>query len=353
MISKKRILVAPLNWGLGHATRCIPIIDALIAHDFEPIIASDGIALELLKKEFPNLRFLELPSYNITYSKKANGFKLKLIKDSPHLLKTIKNEKKLIKEFITTEKISGIISDNRFGVRHKSVPSVFITHQLKVLSGNTTWFSSKLHQEIIKKFDECWVPDYSGNPNLSGDLGHINDTIKSLKYIGPLSRFQKQDLPKKFDLLVILSGPEPQRTLLQDKLLKDLSLFSGEVCFIKGIVERDQLIFKEKNLTIYNFMTSGQLEEAINSSTLILSRSGYTSIMDYDKLEKKAFLIPTPGQFEQEYLAKKLKSEHIAPSADQDGFKIEMLNDIINYSGFKNHSVDTNYQSLFSLFQGE
>lgn len=353
MISKKRILVAPLNWGLGHATRCIPIIDALIAHDFEPIIASDGIALELLNKEFSNLRFLELPSYNITYSKKANGFKLKLIKDSPHLIKTIKKEKKLIKEFITTEKISGIISDNRFGVRHKSVPSVFITHQLRVLSGNTTWFSSKLHQEIVKKFDECWVPDYSGNPNLSGDLGHINDTIKSLKYIGPLSRFQKQDLPIKFDLLVILSGPEPQRTLLQDKLLKDLSLFSGEVCFVKGIVEPDQFISKEKNLTIYNFMTSGQLEEAINSSTLILSRSGYTSIMDYTKLEKKAFLIPTPGQFEQEYLAEKLEQDGIAPFCIQDDFKIEMLQKAENYKGFYFEEYEINYKALFSPFQGE
>jgi len=353
LISKKRILVAPLNWGLGHATRCIPIIDALIAHDFEPIIASDGIALELLKKEFPNLRFLELPSYNITYSKKANGFKLKLIKDSPHFLKTIKKEKNLIKEFITTEKISGIISDNRFGVRHKSVPSVFITHQLKVLSGSTTWFSSKLHQEIIKKFDECWVPDYSGNPNLSGDLGHINDTIKSLKYIGPLSRFQKQDLPIKFDLLVILSGPEPQRTLLQDKLLKDLSLFSGEVCFVKGIIENEQTVSHKKDLTIYNFMTSKQLEQAINSSALILSRSGYTSIMDYTKLEKKAFLIPTPGQFEQEYLAKKLEQDGIAPFCTQDDFKIEMLQKAENCKGFDFEEYDINYKALFSPFQGE
>jgi len=353
LISKKRILVAPLNWGLGHATRCIPIIDALIALDFEPIIASDGIALELLKKEFPNLRFLELPSYNITYSKKANGFKLKLIKDSPHLIKTIKKEKKLIKEFITTEKISGIISDNRFGVRHKSVPSVFITHQLRVLSGNTTWLSSKLHQKIIDKFDECWVPDHPGIPNLSGELGHIENSKKPLKYLGPLSRFEKQDPLKTNDLLVVLSGPEPQRTLLQEKLLNELTLFTGNICFVKGLVERDQLISKEKNLTIYNFMTSGQLEEAINSSALVLSRSGYTSIMDYAKLEKKAFLIPTPGQFEQEYLAKKLEQDGIAPFCTQDNFKIEMLQKVENYKGFNFEEYTLNYKSLFSLFQGE
>ena len=134
-IKKKRILVAPLNWGLGHATRCVPIVNALISQNLEPIIASDGLALDLLKKEFPKIEAFELPSYNITYSKKAKGFKLKLLKDSPHLLKTIKREKKVVESLIEAENISGIISDNRFGVRHKQIPSVFITHQLRVMSG--------------------------------------------------------------------------------------------------------------------------------------------------------------------------------------------------------------------------
>lgn len=353
MIAKKRIIVAPLNWGLGHATRCIPIINALILHNFEPIIASDGIALELLKKEFPKLRFLQLPSYNITYSKKASGFKLKLLKDSPHLLKTIKKEKKLIKDFISSQNVSGIISDNRFGVRHKAVPSIFMTHQLKVLSGSTTWLSSKLHQKVINKFDECWVPDHPSTPNLSGELGHIEKLEKPLKYLGPLSRFEKQVLPKTYDLLVVLSGPEPQRTLLQEKLLNKLTFFTGNVCIVKGIVENEQTVSHKKDLTIYNFMTSKQLEHAINSSALILSRSGYTSIMDYTKLEKKAFLIPTPGQFEQEYLAKKLEQDGIAPFCTQDEFKIEMLQKAENYKGFYFEEYDINYKALFSPFQSE
>lgn len=350
MESEKRILVAPLNWGLGHATRSIPIINALTANRFEPVIASDGEALKLLQKEFPQLETFELPSYNITYSKKANSFKLKLIKDSPSLLKTIKREKNVTDSLVRSENISGIISDNRFGVRSKDVPSVFITHQLRVLSGSTTWLSSKLHQNIISKFDECWVPDHLGIKNLSGDLGHLEGYTSTIKYLGPLSRFEKQDLPKKYDLLVILSGPEPQRSYLEHKLLDELQFFKGQVCFVKGLIENEKHINTTNHITTYNFMTSPELEKALNESALVLSRSGYTSIMDYAKLEKKAFLIPTPGQFEQEYLAKKFEDELIAPTCKQKEFKVEMLRDIENYSGFKYLQYDLNYKKLFSLF---
>ncbi|WP_366125129.1 glycosyltransferase [uncultured Winogradskyella sp.] len=304
----------------------------------------------MLKKEFPDLKAIELPSYDIRYSKKANSFKLKLLKDSPHLLKTIRREKKVIESLIDDEHISGIISDNRFGVRHNSIPSVFITHQLRVLSGGTTWLSSKLHQSIISKFEECWVPDHRDLNNLSGDLGHTEKYQSSVKYIGPLSRFKKLNLPKKYKLLVILSGPEPQRTYLQEKLLNELQSYKANVCFVKGIIEAEQLKRVKRNITIYNFMTSQELEIALNESEVVLSRSGYTSIMDYARLEKKAFLIPTPGQFEQEYLSKKFSVEGVAPSCTQKAFEIEMLNDIKNYSGFKNVQYNVNYKKLFSLF---
>ena len=347
---KKRILVAPLNWGLGHATRCIPIINALIGHGFEPVIASDGNALELLKKEFPTVETFELPSYHINYPKKATRFKLKLIKDSPLLLKTIKKEKNLVAELVESEHISGIISDNRFGVNYKAIPSVYITHQLRVLSGNTTWLSSKWHQKIISKFDECWVPDHEGCKNLSGTLGHNKGYKHPVKYIGPLTRFKKYDLKIKYDLMVLLSGPEPQRSLLEDKLLNDLKHFKGEVIFIKGKIESQQKIKKSDHLMEYNFMTSKELEIAINESDLILSRSGYTTIMDLAQLEKKAFFIPTPGQFEQEYLANKMSREGIAPFVNQNGFDIKMLSYAQNYTGFQAQDYSIDCENLFSLF---
>lgn len=348
---KKRILVAPLNWGLGHATRCIPIINELIKFNFEPIIASDGVALSILKKEFPKLTCLELPSYKITYSKKASHFKLKILKDSPTIIKAIKKEKKATKLIIEEYNISGIISDNRFGVRSKHIPSVFITHQLNVLSGTTSWLSSKLHQRYISKFDTCWVPDVKENPNLSGKLGHLENSELPITYIGPLSRFEKKEFEKLYDVMVLLSGPEPQRTFLEELLLKELTDCKGQILFVKGKVQEQQNVTLKNNFTIYNYMTSKDLETAINKSHLIISRSGYTTIMDLVKLEKKAFFIPTPGQYEQEYLAERLDELNLIPFCKQNDFKKEKLELASHYSGFK--SLDygiTNFKKLFDLF---
>ena len=304
MNTEKRILVAPLNWGLGHATRCIPVIRALISKGYHPILASDGVALALLRKEFPGLEAFELPSYQITYAKKGYLFKLKLLFDSPKLYKAISKEKKALKKLIEEYPIDGIISDNRLGICHKNIPSVFITHQLNVLSGNTTWLSTQIHQIYIKKFTECWIPDVEGNPNLSGKLGHLKKSIFPVKYMGPISRIEKKELPKKYDIMALLSGPEPQRTFLEHILLNQLHAYQGNILLVKGVIEEEQTIVRDNHITIYNFMNSTQLQKAFNESEIVISRSGYTTIMDLAKLNKKAFFIPTPGQYEQEYLAK-------------------------------------------------
>ena len=347
---EKRILVAPLNWGLGHATRCIPIIYALIAEGFVPVIASDGDALMLLRKEFPDLSTIELPSYNITYTKNGKFLKLKLLKDSPKLLKAIKAEKKAIAGILEHYDIAGIISDNRLGVRNKKVPSVFMTHQLHVLSGNTTWLSTKMHQKMIKKFDVCWIPDAEGEINLSGKLGHVKAFNVPIKYIEPLSRFTKSSAEIKNDLMVLISGPEPQRTLLEQKLLTELEGYSGNVVFVKGVMDKKQTMEVFGNITVYNFMTSRLLEKTINESALVLSRSGYTTIMDLAKLSKKAFFIPTPGQFEQEYLAKRLTEINLVPSCKQKDFSLIKLDDIEAYKGLNAFDFEVDYSDLFSLF---
>ncbi len=350
---KKRILVAPLNWGLGHATRCIPIIKALANQGFEPIIASDGVALMLLRKEFPKFSSIELPSYDITYAKKGKHFKLKLIKDSPKLIKAINEEKKAIKGIVKAHHISGIISDNRLGVYNKKVPCVFITHQLKVLSGRTTWLSTKLHEKFMNRFDECWVPDNEGEINLSGELGHKKKLEIPTKYIGPLSRFNKKNTDPTIDLLVLISGPEPQRSLLVDKLLNEVKNYRGRIVFVKGFMEKEQTVEEKGPLTIYNFMTSKLLEDTINKSKLIVSRSGYTTVMDLAKLEKKAFFIPTPGQFEQEYLANRLDLQGFAPTSSQNDFSIQLLEKTVNYKGLKSFNTKIDFCELFSLFKGK
>lgn len=349
--TNKTILIAPLNWGLGHATRCIPIIKALQENNYIPIIASDGIALELLRKEFPYIQTLELPSYQIEYAKNGKNFKWKLIKNSPKMIEAILDEKRIINKWIKKHSIDGIISDNRLGVFSNKIPSVFITHQLNVMTGNTTWLTSKWHQHFIKKYVECWVPDLAGNPNLTGELGHLKNNSINLKYIGPLSRMKKKETEKQYDLMVILSGPEPQRGLLEEKLKKEVLNYPGKVVFIKGIVEKNQLKEELKNVTFYNFMNTKQLEQTFNESDKILCRSGYTTIMDLVKLEKKAFFIPTPGQYEQVYLAEKLQEEGLIPYATQEDFCIENVAKIDTFKGFPKVQSKIDWENLFEVFE--
>lgn len=348
--SPKNILVAPLNWGLGHATRCIPIIRALQENNYIPIIASDGIALDLLRKEFPYLKTVELPSYHIEYAKKGKHFKWKLIQRLPKMISAILQEKKMVAKWITEFDIDGIISDNRLGVFNKKVPSVFITHQLNVMTGNTTWITSKIHQNIIKKFSGCWIPDFEGTPNLAGDLSHITSKKFNLKYIGPLSRMRQKANGIKYELMIILSGPEPQRTLLEERLKTEIETYPKNVVFIKGLVEKEQKKEQVKNVTYYNFMNSRQLERTFNESSLVLCRSGYTTVMDLAKLEKKAFFIPTPGQYEQLYLAKKLKEEGLAPFSFQEEFKIADIAEVAKYKGLLSSPNEINWSELFQIF---
>lgn len=346
-------MVAPLNWGLGHATRCIPIINKLLEFGFTPILASDGEALELLKKEFPNLTAIELPSYQIKYAKKGSLFKWKIALNAPKMLKAVRDEKKLTKKIVEEHQIIGIISDNRFGVVSKRVPSVFITHQLNVLSGHTTYFTSVIHRNWIKKFRECWVPDLKKKPNLSGKLGHLKKSKLKIKYLGILSRFEKREAEEVYDLAVVLSGPEPQRTMFEEILTTQIKNFDGKVIFIKGKIESEKHSEVVGKTRFQNFMNRDELEQVLNQSKMVLSRSGYTTLMDLAKLHKKAFFVPTPGQTEQEYLAKRLEKQGIAPFCTQESFRIELLNQVEFYKGFENLVSEPNWEYLFRIFRAE
>ncbi len=349
-MTKGKIIVAPLHWGLGHATRCIPVINALLEQNFTPIIASDGAALHLLRMEFPQLKCYQLPSYGIQYPKNGKKFTYKLLLQLPKIFRAAQKEKKIISKIIEKEGVTGIISDNRFGVRSKKVPSVYITHQISVLSGNTTFLSTKLHQKIIEKFAICWIPDYQNEPNLAGKLSHENGHNSGYRYINPLSRFTFEKKEKKYDLLVLLSGPETQRTLLEEKLLNELKNYPKSVLFIRGIMEERQKYSKQDNCFVVNYMLGKELENAINESELILARSGYSTIMDLDRLKAKAFFIPTPGQFEQEYLASYLKQQKIANFASQKDFKIAFLQNSEDYSGFVKSKTSKSNKFDFEVF---
>lgn len=354
-MNRGSVLVAPLNWGLGHATRCIPIIQQLKASGFRPVIASDGTALELLKKEFPKLTHYKLPELDIKYAKQGLWFKFKIFTQLSQLTKCIRKEQKILKTIIEKEELVGIISDNRLGLFHSKIPCVIISHQLNVLSGNTTWLTSKMHLQFIKKYTECWVPDLEGTPNLSGRLGHIKSKRLNIKYIGILSRFKKRKVGIDNDILIVLSGPEPQRSLLEERLIEKLKDVPKRIVLVRGKVEDVQTTGKTGNITVHNFKKAKALEDLILKSDFIIARSGYTTLMDLAMLDKNALFIPTPGQTEQEYLAQRLEKYGISPYCKQHKFEAEQIERVKGFKGlgcvYRDNPIVL--RDFFSLFNGK
>jgi uncharacterized protein (TIGR00661 family) len=320
----KRVLVAPLDWGLGHATRCIPIIYALQEQNIEVIIAADGAIKNLLKTEFPDVVFTHLKGYNIKYSNKGALLPLRLLLQLPGLLQSVFLEKRWLKAIVAEYKIDLIISDNRLGLSHPKIACIYITHQLQIKTGNrfTARLAQKMHYFFIDKYTACWVPDNAADNNLAGILSHPKKLPAiPVTYIGPLSRFEKVITEKKYDLLILLSGPEPQRTILENLVLKQLKSFTGKGLLVRGLPGNDErLITNSTTITVVNHLAATDLNNAVMQADYIICRSGYTTIMDVVKLGKKAILIPTPGQTEQEYLAAYLMQQKIFFSVLQKDF---------------------------------
>lgn len=325
--SKQQILIAPLDWGLGHATRCIPIIRTCIEKGYPVIIATSGRSLALLKNEFPDQLFIDLPSYNIYYQKKGS-FVFAIIRQLGKVFAGIRREHSTIKKIIESHHIGFIISDNRYGVYHKNIPSIIITHQLMVkLPG------LKPVEQIVflwlqwqhKKFNAVWVPDVAGEINISGDLSHKYKSGKEVKYIGVLTRFRKPEvLPeKKYDVIVILSGPEPQRSIFEKLIISQAKASPLKYLIVQGISEHHDDNTEIPNMRIISYLTGEELYRAVLASDIIISRGGYSTLMDLAPLGKRCIFVPTPGQTEQEYLVKALAEKNMVYYAGQDKFNLE------------------------------
>lgn len=304
-IQNQIVIISPLDWGLGHATRCIPLIKALIHNNNTCIIAASGRSHELLKQEFPHLIHEEIPDYGIQYSDNAVGTFFKLVNQIPKAMRIRKEEKKFAQNLVSKYNATYLISDNRFGMYSRQCKSIFITHQIRIrLPFIFRWlepFAFLANKRIISKFDECWIPDYKGSKNLSGILSH-SWKIPNSYYIGPLSGREKIICDTEYDIVAILSGPEPQRTIFETKLRNILPTLPYNSCIIRGVVAQRNNATKVGNCKIQTFATNEEITKLICSSKLVISRAGYSSIMDYEKLECKAILVPTPGQSEQIYL---------------------------------------------------
>lgn len=305
-----KILICPLNWGLGHATRCVPLVRNYISEGHEVVVVADGYPLAFLKLQFPTLRFIEYKSYNIRYSK-GNSLVFAMLQSFPAIVAGIIREHKWLDQLVQTEHFDQVVSDNRFGMWSKRVHSIYITHQLMIKMPRAfKWLEPLVwlvHRFIINRYNACYIPDVEGVENLSGDLAHKYPLPLNARFIGHLSRFSELTAnkpDKRFDILAIVSGPEPQRTLFENQLIERYKSSSERVLIVCGTPnnqsERNRIdnICRVSHLTDYEFVT------IIAGVEKIISRSGYSSIMDFKILNclHKVEFTPTPGQTEQNYL---------------------------------------------------
>ena len=335
---KQTVLIAPLDWGLGHATRCIPIIRECIEQGHRVIMASSGRSLELLKKEFPGITAIEIPSYNIYYQKKGS-FILKIIGQLGKVFKGIKREHRITADIVKQYGVDLIISDNRYGIYHRDVYSVIITHQMMVKVP-----SFKIAEPFVylwlqwqhRKFDRVWIPDTENENNISGDLSHKYPVPKHAQFIGILTRFRKPDMPvtPKNNVLAIVSGPEPQRTIFEDMIIEQAKQIPLQFIIVRGISETDTDEMVEKNIRIISHLPGEALFQLILDSEIIISRGGYSTLMDLALLDKQCIFVPTPGQTEQEYLVKALHKNDMVFGVSQDKFN---LSNALTSLAHKNH----------------
>lgn len=347
---KPRILVAPLDWGLGHATRCIPIIRELLLAHADVWLAGEGAQQELLRTEFPQLPFLTLEGYRTRYGRTKRGLIWQILVKAPRLLSIIRKENAWLQKVVEKYGFDAVISDNRYGLRHLSVPTVFITHQLRVRSPLGKWSENIIQRQnygYINGFSQCWIPDYQGSINLAGELSHpIKLPNAPLTYSGPLSRFEKLDLPiTTKHLLILLSGPEPQRSLLEDTIVAQVSKYNGTATVVRGLPASATLIPSTNMLKFYNHLPATLLNEEMNRAEYVISRTGYSTVMDIAALRKKSVLIPTPGQTEQEYLGEYLMNQKFSVVMPQKNFSLDdALNTARNFDYQFNDAIVNNHE---------
>lgn len=332
MPHNKRILVAPLDWGLGHATRCIPIINELQKLGADVLLGSSDKALALLRREFPDLPYVQMPSYKVNYPKNGN-MTFHMLRLAPKIRNAIKKEHKALDRYIHEYGIDGVISDNRLGLYNKRVPTVLITHQLYIRTPRFRWAADRINRHYISRFDQCWIPDYADvHENLSGSLSHGRDHPRGLSFIGPLTRFHQESQNSESEegksqngrtkVLGLISGPEPQRGMLAESLNEELKDLDLDATMVTGMPQKGAGKKESPRIQEFNHLPAQDLHRELQAADLIVSRSGYSTIMDLAAIGRKAVLVPTPGQTEQEYLALYHHKKRHFLSMQQDAFDL-------------------------------
>ena len=326
-----RVLVAPLDWGMGHATRCIPVIREFIEAGCEVIIGTSGKSGIFLKKYFPKLQHIDMPFLKIRFG---------TYQIFPwYIFQLLKFPVITIREYFFLKQNAGrlrldlIISDNRYGLFHKDIYSVFITHQLFIRLPAPFRSMQKIFRTItgmmVSRFDQCWIPDLAdADRSLSNRLSHGKISPENHTYIGFLSRFAMTGEAKSthddrnYDLMVILSGPEPQRTVFEDVIMNQTKDFNIKVVIFRGLPEGNKETKVKGNMTLISHPDDKDFITFIRQTDKIICRSGYSTIMDLIALKRHALLVPAPGQTEQIYLASHLSAKGLFLYMSQKDFNL-------------------------------
>ena len=301
--SNKMVLISVLDWGFGHMTRCVPVIEALIESNNTVVFAGNDKQINFIEKEFPSIKTEYLEGYNIELSSKQNTY-FQIIKQGFKITKAIKSERAFVKKMSSKYAIDLVLSDNRYGFRHSVVKSIFISHQLNLCLPTFSGSVNKVLSKLVNQFNEVWIAD-DEVVNLAGQLSNPLYLTVPHKYLGLLSRFKMDKTSIKYDYLIIVSGPNPENSLFLgeiERLVCNSDLKFAIVSTVQSSNELSQIDY------FYN-STTLELNAVLNSSDVVISKSGYTTLMELSVLNKKAILIPTKGQFEQEYLASYIKNE--------------------------------------------
>ena len=322
-----KVLFGVCSWGLGHATRDLPLIKGIIQAGHEASIVARGRSLNLLKEELGNsCRYLEIPDYSSPYSKKDFSV-AKFLSYFPVYMNQVIKEHERIKKLVKREGYERIVSDNRFGIHITEIPSYFISHQLRFLAPGrvklfemaTEGFNYSFFKNSFSKF---LVPDFKKD-SLSGDLSHNLKYFKErqVDYLGILSDLRKKEVSQDIDYFISISGPEPQRTIFEHKVLEQAPRLKGRVVVALGAPDAPG----EKgngDLRIFGYLNRREQEDVMNRAKLVITRPGYSTLMELVALEKKALFVPTPGQTEQVYLAKYHSKQGNFYSVDQNSLNL-------------------------------
>ncbi len=343
MEKKKRVLVCPMDWGLGHATRDVPVIRLLLEAGAEVIIGADNKPLQFLRKRFPQLRWVKMEGYRPEYQKRG-PLVLKIAAELPKMMAETMPVRKKLEQIIKQYDIDAVVSDNRYELWSEQVPTVFMTHQLNIelrgMLAPAKGVVRKVLYSFIEKHNEVWIPDVEGEPNLSGILSHVKQFPEVPHYfVGPLSRFEfvkkGDEKTAAVDLLCIMSGPEPQRTILEKRLTDKLKNMDYKTVLLSAKPD------KAERRTVGNVQVLSHADDAamaslLRNTGLVISRSGYTTVMDLAVFGTKALFIPTPGQPEQEYLAKRFREKGQYYSVEQSAPHLEQaVEKAMEYPGIK------------------